>query len=93
MSRKRSIPDNRTAGRSGIVPYRRGEDFRTRHWRRLSTLEQEMDVSRWCEQRGLTLRITTDIIGKSQVEFSWPNGGRRAQNSYWQTLVGRNSLS
>jgi len=52
-----------------------------------------MDVSRWCEQRGLTLRITTDIIGKSQVEFSWPNGGRRAQNSYWQTLVGRNSLS
>ena len=44
MSRKRSIPDSKSAGRSSIVPYRRGEDFRTRHWRRLATsLEQEAE--------------------------------------------------
>ena len=36
MSRKRSIPDSVRAGRSRIVPYYRGEDFRMRHARRLS---------------------------------------------------------
>lgn len=59
MSRKRSIPDSKSAGRSSIVPYRRGEDFRTRHWRRLATsLEQEAEVRRWCVKHGMTLRIT-----------------------------------
>ena len=36
MSRKKSIPDSVSAGRSRIVPYYRGEDFRMRHARRLS---------------------------------------------------------
>src|SRR5437588_13027474 len=61
MSRKRSIPDSVGAGRSRIVPYYRGEDFRMRHARRLSAnLEQEANVRRWCGQRGLTLRITNE---------------------------------
>src|SRR5437667_6387564 len=61
MSRKRSIPDSVSAGRSRIVPYYRGEDFRMRHARRLSAnLEQEANVRRWCGQRGLTLRITNE---------------------------------
>ena len=61
MSRKRSIPDSRSAGRRRIVPYRCDEDFRTRHWRRRSTnLEQEAEIRQWCEHRGLTLRITNE---------------------------------
>ncbi len=61
MSRKKSIPDSVGAGRSRVVPYHRGEDFRIRHARRLrSNLEQEGDVRRWCEKRGLTLGITNE---------------------------------
>ena len=61
MSRKRSIPDIVTAGRSRIVPYRRGEDFRTRHTRRpRANLEQKANLRQWCEQRGLTLPITNE---------------------------------
>src|SRR5437899_12506595 len=61
MNRKRSIPDSVSAGRSRIVPYYRGEDFRMLHARRLSAnLEQEANVRRWCGQRGLTLRITNE---------------------------------
>src|SRR5207253_9170650 len=61
MSRKRSIPDIVSAGRSRIVPYYRGENFRMRLARRLSAnLEQEANVRRWCGQRGLTLRITNE---------------------------------
>jgi len=61
MSQKRSIPDRLSAGTSRVVPYQRGEDFRTRHARRLSlNLEQETNVRRWCQQRGLTLRITNE---------------------------------
>jgi hypothetical protein len=56
MSRKKSIPDSVSAGRSRIVPYYRGEDFRMRHARRLSA-KQDANVRRWCGQRGLTLRI------------------------------------
>src|SRR5215468_5256053 len=42
MGRKRSIPDSKRAGRSRIVPFYRGEDFRTRHARRLAAnLHQE----------------------------------------------------
>ena len=83
MSRKRSIPDCVSAGSSRIVPYQRGEDFGTRHARRLSAnLEQETNVRRWGDQRGLTLRITNEgIIGRSRMGISGRNGGRRAQNS------------
>jgi hypothetical protein len=50
-----------SAGKSRIVPYRHGEDFRTRHARRLNAnIEQEAAVRRWCQQRGLTLRITNE---------------------------------
>jgi len=59
MARRKSIPDRVRAGRSRIVPYRRGEHFKTRHARRLdANLEQEAKVQEWCSQRGLTLRIT-----------------------------------
>jgi hypothetical protein len=57
MSRKRSIPDSVSAGQEPYrsVPPRRG------HARRLSAnLEQEANVRRWCEQQGLTLRITNE---------------------------------
>ena len=70
MSRKKSIPDRVRAVRSRIVPYQRGEDFRTRHARRLNAnLVQEANVRRWCEQRGLTLRITNH-------GHHWPIAGR-----------------
>ena len=74
MGRKRPIPDLASAGKSGIVPYRRGEDFRTRHARRLTAnLEQEATVRRWCQQRGLTLRIKNGgHLGRSPAGLSWP---------------------
>src|SRR4029077_10662174 len=61
MSRRRSIPDAVRAGKNAIEPCRRGEDFRTRHARRLSAnLDHEATVCRWYQQRGLTLRITNE---------------------------------
>jgi hypothetical protein len=90
VSRKRSIPDSVKAGRSQIVPYRRGEDFRTRHARRLSAnLAQEACVRQWCAQRGLTLRITnaghhwqiTD--GRFLAEW-WPSSAKLVMSKRWQ---------
>ena len=84
MSRKKSIPDSVSAGRSRIVPYYRGEDLRMRHARRLlsANREQEANFRRWCGQRGLTLRITNEPHHWQITDGgSWPNGGHRAQNS------------
>src|SRR5437867_11878624 len=61
VSRRRSIPDSVRAGRSNIDPYRRGEDLRTRHARRLSAhLDREDEGRRGCEQRRPTRRITDE---------------------------------
>jgi len=95
VSRKRSIPDIVTAGRSRIVPYRRGEDFRTRHTRRLrANLEQEANLRHSSEQRGLTLRTTMkDIIGKSRREFSGRMVAIECKARDWEMRARRNSLS
>jgi hypothetical protein len=93
VSRKRSIPDNRSAGRSRIVPYRRGEDFRTRHSRRLRTnLEQEADVRRWCEERGLTLRITNgghhwQITNGVFLAEWWPSSAKLVIGKRWHAGI------
>jgi hypothetical protein len=77
------------------VPYYRGEDFRMRHARRLSAnLEQEANVRRWYEQRGLTLRITNE-----GHHWQIADGGfgrmvaieRKTRD--WQKMARRNSLS
>ena len=89
MSRKRSIPHIVTAGRSRIVPYRRGEDFRTRHTRRLrADLEQETNLRQWCEQRRLTLRITNEghqwqiTDGSFPAEW-WPSSAKLVIGKRW----------
>lgn len=89
MSRNRSIPDRVSAGRSRTVPYYRGEDFRTRHARRLSAnLEEEANVRRGCEQRGLTLRITNhghhwQIAGESFLAEWWPSSAKLVIAKKW----------
>ena len=86
MSRKRSIPDRISAGGSRIVPYYRAEDFRSRHSRRLTAnLEQE---ARWCQQRGLTLRITNEghhwqITDGGFVAEWWPSSAKLVIGKHW----------
>jgi hypothetical protein len=89
MSRKRSIPDRVSAGRSRIVPYRQGENSRSRHARRLSAnLAEEANVRRWCEQRGLTLRITNEghhwqiTDGHFLAEW-WPSSAKLVIGKRW----------
>jgi hypothetical protein len=89
MSRKRSIPDSVSAGKSCIVPYHPGEDFRMRHARRLSAnREQEANVRRWCEQRGLTLRITNEghhwqITDGGFLAEWWPSSAKLVIGKKW----------
>src|SRR5215813_9313209 len=89
MGRKRSIPDSKRAGRSRIVPFYRGEDFRTRHARRLATnLHQEADVRQWCDQRGLRLRITNEghhwqITDGAFLAEWWPSSAKLVINRRW----------
>ena len=89
MSRRRSIPDSVRAGRSRIVPYYHGEDFSTRHARRLSAnLKQEADVRRWCDERGLTLRVTNEghhwqiTDGRFLAEW-WPSSAKLVIGKKW----------
>jgi hypothetical protein len=78
-----------SAGKSRIVPYRHGEDFRTRHARRLNAnIEQEAAVRRWCQQRGLTLRITNEghhwqIAGGAFLAEWWPSSAKLVIGKRW----------
>jgi len=90
VSRKRSIPDIVMAGRSRIVPYRRSEDFRTRHARRLrADLEQKNNLRQWCELRRLTLRTTNEghhwqiTDGSFPAEW-WPSSAKLVIGKRWQ---------
>ena len=93
MSRKGSIPDRVSAGRSRIVPYYGGEDFTTRHARRLSAnLEQEADVRRRCEQRGLTLRVTNEghhwqITDGCFLAEWWPSSATLVIGKKWHNGI------
>ena len=96
MARRKSIPDRVRAGRSRIVPYRRGESFKQRHARRLdANLEQEVKVREWCRQRGLTLRITNEghHWQITQRELSGRVVAVERQARDRQMLASRNSLS
>ncbi len=89
MSRKRSIPDRVSAGRSRIVPYYRGEDFGTRNARRLTAnLEHEANVREWCRQRDLTLRITNEghhwqITDGDFLAEWWPSSAKLVIGKRW----------
>ena len=93
MSRRRSIHDAVSAGKSRLVPYRHGEDFRTRHARRLSAnIEQEAAVRRWCQQRGLTLRITNgghhwQITGGAFLAEWWPSSAKLVIGKRWHAGI------
>ena len=93
MRRKRSIPDRASAGRSRIVPYRRDEDFRTRHVRRLNAnLEQEAEVRHWCEQNGLKLRITNEghhwqIFNGGFLAEWWPSSAKLVIGKLWRNGI------
>jgi hypothetical protein len=93
VSRKRSIPDSKSVGRSRIVPYRRDEDFRTRHWRRLTTnLEKQAEVRQWCAQHGLTLRVTNDghhwqITDGAFLAEWWPSSAKLVIGKRWHAGI------
>jgi hypothetical protein len=93
MSRKRSIPDSLNAGRSRIVPCRRGEDFTSRHSRRLNAnLDQAAEVRRWCVQRGLTLRITNEghhwqITDGAFLAEWWPSSAKLVIGKRWHAGI------
>ena len=89
MSRERPISDRLSSGRSRIVPYYRGEHFRTRHARRLfANLEQEASVRQWCQQKGLMLRITNEghhwqiTDGRFLAEW-WPSSAKLVIGKKW----------
>lgn len=85
-----------TAGRSRIVLYDRGEDFRMRHARRLrANLEQEVNVRRWCEQRGLALKITNEghLLADDGRRFPGRMVAIERKTRDWQKMARWNSLS
>ena len=89
MARKKSIRDRVSAGRSSIVPYRRGENFSARHSRRLSAnLQYEMKVREWCQQNGFGLRITNEghhwqvTRGEFLAEW-WPSSAKLVIDKRW----------
>jgi hypothetical protein len=68
----------------------RGDGRLIRHARRLNVnLQQEVHVRRWCEKRGLTLRITNGghhwqiTDGRFLAEW-WPSSAKLVTGKCWQ---------
>jgi len=90
VARKQSIPDRVRSGRSSIVPYRSGESFKARHFRRLAAnLQHEAKLRQWCQQNGLALRITNEghhwqvTEGRFVAEW-WPSSAKLVINKRWR---------
>lgn len=87
------LPDRKNAGRSRLVPFRKGEDASTRHSRRLGTnLRRQQEVRRWCHENGISLRITNDghhwqFIKTSFVAEWWPSSAKLVINKRWDDGV------
>ena len=89
MARRKSIRDRASVGRSSIIPYRRGENFKARHSRRLaSNLQNETKLRQWCQQNGLALRITNEghhwqVMEGGFVAEWWPSSAKLVINKRW----------
>ena len=89
MSRRSRIPDVQRAGRSSLVPYRRGEAPMERHTRRLhSNLRYDAEVREWCRARGFALRTTNDghhwqLTKDKFIAEWWPSSAKLVFNKQW----------
>ena len=93
MTKRHSIPDRRSVGRSAVVPFQGGEGWKSRHGRRLTTnLDYESDVRDWCDQHGVELSITngghhwTFTRGNLRVEW-WPSSAKLVMDKQWRRGV------
>ena len=90
MARKRGIPDRTSAGRSSVVPYKRGENGSDRHSRRLNTNSRyETAVRQWCVEHGFEVCITNHHHhwqmrkGTFLAEW-WPSSAKLVCNKKWR---------
>jgi len=89
MSRRTRIRDVKHAGRSSLVPYRRGENPRQRHARRLhSNLHYEAQVREWCHDHGFGLRISNEghhwqLTKDKFVAEWWPSSAKLVFHKQW----------
>ena len=89
MSRRTRIPDVKRAGRSSLVPYRRGEAPMERHTRRLhSNLHYEVQVREWCRKHDFNLRITNQghhwqLTKDKFIAEWWPSSAKLVFNKQW----------
>jgi hypothetical protein len=87
------IPDRRKAGRSSLVPFRKGESGAKRHARRHAlNLQRESEVRRGCQSLGLTLQIKNDghhwcfSRGAFLAEW-WPSSAKLVINKQWENGI------
>ena len=79
--RRRRYPDVHAIGPGRQSRYRPEEDWRERHARRLTQASEcEAHVRRWCEQRGVALRL-----GNEGHHWQFTAGGRTAE--WWPSTA------
>jgi len=90
MSRRSRIPDSESAGRSKLVPYRKGESASDRHARRkYSNLKWENKLKLWASAAGYLVQINNDghhwilTKGTTRVEW-WPSSAKLVFNQQWK---------
>ncbi len=94
MMSRRSIPDNRSAGRSEVVPFLAGEDASDRHARRHSVaLEGEEGLRAWCEAWRVNFAVTNNghhwrfNLPKGKVVEWWPSSAKLVVGQQWERGV------
>jgi hypothetical protein len=93
MSRPIRIPDSESAGRSRLVPYRKGESASDRHARRkYSNLKWKNKLRLWASAAGYLVQIKNDdhhwILTKetTRVEW-WPSSVKLVFDQQWKVGI------
>lgn len=81
--------DTRTLGKSQIVPFKRDEDWHSRHARRMNAnLNHADELKNWCGEHGWRFDIKNEghhwmiTKGKTIVEW-WPSSAKLVKNKQW----------
>lgn len=79
MTNRSRIPDQKTAGRSRIVPFFENESYKARHARRLDVnLDNKDQLRDWCKDHGVQLFVSNQsqhwriVDGEFLAEW-WPS--------------------
>lgn len=90
MTRKHSIPDKGSVGRSDLVPFKEGEDRGSRHERRKGHANSNVnEVRQWCQERSINFSVTNGghhwrfVREKTQCEW-WPSSAKFVVNQQWK---------